>query len=290
MTEKGNQGAAPDAEPCRDMVRQMDYERYLTTLFAPRRARPALWSLLAFNLEIARTREIVSEAMIGHIRLQWWREVLEAAAGDGPVRAHEVVEPLTAAIRSGRLPVPLLAEMIDGRERDLDDHPMETMDDLLAYADKTGGALAEAMRVAADLRAIDEAARRAARNLGRGWALTGLLRAAGFHAAQGRQFIPRLLLGASGANLRDVLERRNSPGVRDAVAQIVGAARMELEPVTAVGGATGAVFLLKPVASAYLQRLEKTEFTVFHTDWQLSPAGLMNRMVKARWLGRGMAG
>ena len=55
-----------------------DYDRYLSALFAPACRREALFALIAFNHEIARIPEAVSEPMLGRIRLQWWREVLEA--------------------------------------------------------------------------------------------------------------------------------------------------------------------------------------------------------------------
>ena len=45
------------------------------TLFAPAEHRGALFALYAFNLEVARVREVVREPLAGEIRLQWWRDV-----------------------------------------------------------------------------------------------------------------------------------------------------------------------------------------------------------------------
>ena len=55
---------------CQNQVRQHDRDRYLTALFAPPARRPGLFALYAFNLEVAKVREAVSEPMLGHIRLQ----------------------------------------------------------------------------------------------------------------------------------------------------------------------------------------------------------------------------
>ena len=66
-----------ETDYCIDMVRKDDRERYECTLFAPRKLQPKLWTLYAFNQEVAKTRENVSEAMLGEIRLQWWQDVLE---------------------------------------------------------------------------------------------------------------------------------------------------------------------------------------------------------------------
>ena len=71
-----------DAEFCAQQLRRLDHDRYLTTLFAPAAARPLLIALYAFNTEVARVGEIVSEPIIGQMRLQWWRDAIaEAASG-----------------------------------------------------------------------------------------------------------------------------------------------------------------------------------------------------------------
>ena len=57
-------------------MREADRDRYLASLFAPAGPRDALFALYAFNVEIARVRELAREPMPGEIRLQWWREVL----------------------------------------------------------------------------------------------------------------------------------------------------------------------------------------------------------------------
>src|SRR5437763_854177 len=127
--------------PVAALVRRHDRDRYQTALFAPPRQREALFALYAFNYEIARVREIVSEPMLGQIRLQWWREVIAATFAGEPPRRHQIVLPLTDAIREFRLSRVLLEELIDSRERDLDAAPPETMAALEAYAAGTSASL-----------------------------------------------------------------------------------------------------------------------------------------------------
>ena len=81
---------------CAEQVRRQDRERYLTALFAPAERREDLFALYTFNHEVAKTAEVVSEAMVGRIRLQWWREAI-AEIYDGRPRAHGVVVPPRAA-------------------------------------------------------------------------------------------------------------------------------------------------------------------------------------------------
>lgn len=281
MSEKGNRREpAGEFEACRLIARKQDYERYMAAMFLPRRDRPKMWALLAFNQEIARTRDAVSEPMIGQIRLQWWREVLEAATGGGPVRAHEVVVPLTDAIRAGALSAASLSEMIEGRERDLDDSPIGSLDELMNYVDLTGGALMTATD--------DCGARSAMRALGRGWALTGLLRTAGPPAGRGVWFMPRDLLAAADAGPRDVQDRRLSDGVRAATSELVRLARRELAMAVRTGAPADRLLTLKPVAETYLSRLEKSRYDLFGSLSTLSPLRLQWIMLAAHFLKRGI--
>src|SRR3954471_15014844 len=107
---------------CAAEVRRLDRPRFLTALFAPSSLREDLFALYAFNLEIAKTLETVSEPMLGRIRLQWWRETIEGIyEGRGP--QHAVAEPLAAAIRRHALPRAPLDRLIDARESDLEEEP-----------------------------------------------------------------------------------------------------------------------------------------------------------------------
>ena len=65
-----------NADYCADQVREYDYHRYFAATFAPGDVRRGLIALYAFNLEIASVRERVSEAILGQMRLQWWRDTI----------------------------------------------------------------------------------------------------------------------------------------------------------------------------------------------------------------------
>jgi len=55
---------------CEQLVRAGDKDRFLATLFAPAKYRRALFALYAFNLEVARVRELAREPLPGELRLQ----------------------------------------------------------------------------------------------------------------------------------------------------------------------------------------------------------------------------
>lgn len=177
---------------CSAQARAAEYGRWLCSLFAPEPARRDLWALLAFNAEIARTREVVREAMLGQIRLQWWREAITEAY-DGKVRAHQVMAPLADAIARHRPPQQHFETLLDGRLRDLDDQPFDSLASLEAYAAATSGTLSLLML---DMLGVDDAGtREAAVAIGTAWSLVGLVRATPHLASHRRLMLPGDLMG-----------------------------------------------------------------------------------------------
>src|SRR5215510_574597 len=172
--------AGGDAAYCLEQVRRFDRDRYLAALFASAEVRADLLALYAFNLELAKIREVVREPMMGLIRLQWWRDAI-GEIYNGKVRRHQVAQPLTLAVKRRQLPRELFERLIDGREADMDNGPPADLAAMRGYAEATGGTLAElAARIAADAQNTEPAVLRAAGDLGTAWALIGLARAVPF--------------------------------------------------------------------------------------------------------------
>ena len=158
---------------CAAQVRSLDSDRYVTALFAPSPRRADLLALYAFNLELARSREAVSEPALGRIRLQWWRDAVGECYG-GVARRHQIVQPLAAAIDRHELSRHLFDRIIDAREADFDPSPPESLEHLVAYAEATSGAL---NLLALHIQGVrDHRLERAAMATGTAWALAGMLR------------------------------------------------------------------------------------------------------------------
>lgn len=152
-----------------DLVRRMDPDRWLASRFvADLAARADVVALLAFNYELARVAGGVTNALMGEIRLTWWREAMEElAAGQSP-RKHPAVEALAA---SGVDPL-ALAQMAQARLADLEETPFADEAAVLAYLDATAGALAGLAAQRLDPTADPASVRAAARAYG----LAGLWR------------------------------------------------------------------------------------------------------------------
>ncbi len=190
-----------DLSYCSDQLRRLDHDRYLITLLAPERTRPFVLALYAFNLEIARTAENVSEPMLGQIRLQWWREAVEGIYSGTP-RRHAVIQPLNEAIRTLELPRAHFDSLIDARESDLESEPFADRDQFFQYTEITGGLIEElAIRTVAPDEAV---AWSAARQVGQAWAIIGIMRAIPFMAEQGRAMLPMTDLRAVGMTRDDL--------------------------------------------------------------------------------------
>ena len=179
---------------CEETVRRVDPDRYLSALFAPAEIRPLLFALYAFNHELARIGETVSEPMVADIRLEWWREAVEGAC-DGNPRDHDVIRGLAELFRLSGVPLEPFEAMIAARRFDVGAAAFNDLGSLEDYADATSG---NVMRIAArilDNRVPDYALLRQA---GTAYALAGLLRAMPMHAARGKSFLPQLLVNHGG--------------------------------------------------------------------------------------------
>ena len=97
-----------------------DRDRFLAALFAPEPQRRGLLALLAFDHELARTRTVTREPMLARIRLEWWREAVAEAAGEGKPRAQPIVELLSETVRRHGLPQQRLLDLIDAREEEIE--------------------------------------------------------------------------------------------------------------------------------------------------------------------------
>jgi phytoene synthase len=250
---------------CEALVRAADRDRFLATLFAPREERGALFALYAFNVEIARVREVVRDPVAGEIRLQWWSDVL-AGDGRGEIEAHPVASALRASVaRYGLLPE-RLQTTISARRFDLYDEPMATLADLEAYADGASSSLiALAAQIlngggAPDIDALSHHA-------GRAQAIAGLLKAFPFHAARGQLFAPLELLERHGAAREDVRIGRATPQLRSALADLCDNARRHLRQAQDMARTVPPDVMpaLLPVvlAGATLARMERRDYDPF---------------------------
>jgi phytoene synthase len=211
---------------CTEQVRSHDFERYASTLFVSPDKRRALLALYAFNAEISRVREQVSQPLPGEIRLQWWTDML-AGSGHGGVEGNPVAAELLLAIRTYGLPVEPLSRLIHEHQFDLYNDPMPSMAALEAYVHDTSSAL---FALGADIMGRkSEATDHLARHAGLAQGLARVIATLPLDAARRQLFVPLQLLESSGSGMEEVFAGKETPQLRAALDQLMGEARAHLE-------------------------------------------------------------
>jgi phytoene synthase len=219
-------GTKDSAAFCADLVRVHDFERYAATLFVDADRRRALLALYAFNVEISRVREQVSQPLPGEIRLQWWTDML-AGAGHGGVEGNPVAAELLRAIRVHGLPIEPLSRLIDEHQFDLYNDPMPSMAALEAYVHDTSSALfALGARI---MGRQSEGTDHLARHAGLAQGFVRVIAALPADASRRQLFVPLQLLEHHGSGMEEVFAAKETPQLRAALDQLIGEARGHLK-------------------------------------------------------------
>jgi phytoene synthase len=213
------------AEFCAELVRNRDFVRYASALFMPPEQRRALLAVYAFNVEISRVRELVSQPLPGEVRLQWWTDAL-AGAEHGGVEGNPVAAELLLAIRNFRLPVDRLSRLIDEHQFDLYNDPMPTMAALEGYIDDTSSALFSLGAGIAGWQSPE--IEHVARHAGIAQGIAQVMTALPLDASRRQLFVPLQLLTHHGSGLEEVFAGRETPKLRAALDQLIGEAREHL--------------------------------------------------------------
>ena len=200
-----------------ETVRQHDPDRFFTALFAPPEKRESLFALYAFNHELARARDVVSEPHLALIRLHWWREVVQ-----GTAKRHPLAEAISRCLDDGSLDADDLLGMIAAREVEADTEIATVADWLLYLLDSAGGV----MTAAARLLGADEP--QTLRPLGAAYGVAGILRAVPMLARQGRCLLPADVLTKCGLSPAALVGGADAaPVIRDLAAEGLALLRPE---------------------------------------------------------------
>lgn len=254
-------GAAPPSDSaafCADLVRSHDFPRYAASLFAPAAERRALLALHAFNVEIVRVRDQVSQPLPGEIRLQWWTDMLSGHA-HGSAEGNPVAAELLRAIRDFGLPVEPLSLLADEHQFDLYNDPMPTMAAFEGYLDATSSALygLAAQIMGASAATVSHVARHAGLACGIVQVIASLPR----DAAHRQLFLPQQVLARHGCVMDDVFAGKPTPALDAVLDQLLGEAREHaataMSLLAELPAAVRPAFLPLSEASATIGRLAR---------------------------------
>lgn len=259
-------------QTCLAALRAGDRDRYLCALLTPDDKRGAISALYAFNLEIARVRENITEPMMGEVRLQWWRDLLDGET-HGSAEANPIAASLMAAIADHNLPKAPLLNMIAARQFDLYDDPMPDRTAFEGYAGETASTLLQLCVNVIDPDAARHSAG-AAGHAGVAQLVAGTLLLLPIHRSRGQLYIPGDLLRAAGLDRDTFLSGADTDAVSQAVSAFISLGREHLAQARLQfsGLPKGCISAFLPVATAeqVYNRAEKAGATVLSTPLEIS--------------------
>ncbi|HEX3115472.1 MAG TPA: phytoene/squalene synthase family protein [Bradyrhizobium sp.] len=245
---------------CAELVRTHDFARYASTLFLPATQRRALLAVYAFNVEIFRVREQVSQPLPGEIRLQWWTDML-AGAGHGGIEGNPVAAELGLAIRNWHLPVERLSRLIDEHQFDLYNDPMPTMAALEGYINDTSSTLFSLGAGIAGWQSPE--IEHLARHAGLAQGMTRVMATLPLDASRRQLFVPLQLLQSHGSSIEEAFAGKETPKLRAALDQLIHEAGGHLKTACALledmPPQVRPVFLPLSLVARDLQRMSRAD-------------------------------
>lgn len=261
-----------DFDHAAEIVRLYDKDRYLCALLAPEVHRPGLMALYAFNSEIARVRESVSEPLPGEVRLQWWRDLLQGTE-HGAVASNPVANALLQTIETYQLPKPGFVAMTEARIFDLYNDPMTSLNDLEGYTGETVSGLVQLACCVLNA-GEDPKIATAAGHAGVAYGMTGLLRALPWHAARQQLYLPKDLLDRHGVDPQTIFKGQMTAELGAALAEMRGHVRHHLERVRQAASDVPKpcrnAFLPLALVEPFLKKMEAPGFDPFKQTVDLS--------------------
>jgi phytoene synthase len=210
----------------RRIARTADPDRAIATVFAPAEARTDLFALFAFNAELARIADQVTEPGLGAIRLQWWREAIERAAA-GENTGNPVADAFGEVLARRSLSRGRIAGLIDARTFDVGETVMPDTATLDAYLfDTTGGLFALAAEIVG---AEGEKRDLVAEVGGRAYGLVRVMRSLPVLAAKGRTYLAADALERYGTTPQTIFAGETSEGLEALLAEMREDARTALK-------------------------------------------------------------
>ena len=135
MSQISEDAVGPEKSDLDAQLRRFDPDRWLSSRFIGSiEARADVVAIYAFDHELARAPKVASNALLGEMRLTWWREALAEMFEGRPVRRHPPAQALAGAVERRGLKREPLETMMDARYRDLDSAPMEEAEVLTGLA------------------------------------------------------------------------------------------------------------------------------------------------------------
>lgn len=267
---------------CAQELQKTDHDQFMLGLYTPDEKRDGFYALQLFAQETARIRDLVNEPHLGLIRLQWWRDLVDAVyQGQEDHSENGTHREFCETIRTKHIDKDLFDRYLNARQFDLEDMAHDDIAALLRYLEATGGTIAQ-------MKAIHLTGKEspAADKVGTAQALCDLLRTLPYQARTGRCKIPTALLKKHALSLKEFQDFKPNEALNACVEELANEAQRLILVARTEKSTTNAVLLGTVAMEDYLKRLEKVTYDPFNPN---IGGGRLSRQVKLMikaWRGR----
>ncbi|EDO35447.1 predicted protein, partial [Nematostella vectensis] len=252
---------------CVNLVRRIDYENFLCSLLIPKSSRNSVFSIRAFNAELAQVRDSVSERDIGRMRMQFWKDTLQSIY---KAKRNVFFYLCLQAVEKHKLSKMWFTRMIEarvrGQESNLNERAYPNIKSLETYAENS--APSGLYLTLESLGVKDVNADHAASHVGKAFGIVTLLRATPYHGNRGKVLLPNDILIKHGVSHQDIIRGSTSQPVKDAGFELASLANTHLNMARALKSKLpkAALRALLPAVSCqeYLNHIQRADFDLFH--------------------------
>ena len=253
-------------------TRKFDRDRFLCSLFASASSLEDIHTILAFNIEISKSREMVSEGLLGEMRLQWWRDIILSIYSKDTYfdTEHYLVSRLQSIIQRHKIESNLFLDLINARSWDMADDAPKNEADLISYSYGTTAILnrilIEIMRQSHE--SLSKNLIKISNHAGIAWSIAGIIRASSVLSKYKRIYIPISLMKKNNFTTYEFQSQKVTPGIKAAIGQLVLLAKDEVNQARKVSIDFDKrnylpVLLQLSLADMYLSRIKYFNFDPF---------------------------
>ena len=210
-----------DLTHCRSLVQQHVPDHFLAHLLLDEETRMIADIVWAFHVEITQIPLLVSEPMVGEIRLQWWAEILAGQRSD-EANGHPVARAMLVLIDQFSMATGGLEAKLKAHIFDLYQDPMESRTMLEGWSGETRSSLFQTIALA---RWEDEAKNLSdlCGHVGVALSIVGILQNLSLHRSKGQTYIPTEYLAKAGVS-SGALRTGDSANIQSVIDQMLALA------------------------------------------------------------------
>lgn len=264
---------------CIELVRKFDHENFLCTLLLPNDYQNPSFVIRAFNIEVAKVQDNVSDVSLGLARLQFWDDAIDKLYTD-KVPAHPVVQEIN---KIEKLSKRNLRRLVSSRLSLIKNKRFLTIEELEAHSENVASCIFYLQLQVAGI--SDLQADHALSHIGKAQGIINVLRSVPYVPRSSP--LPVNILASHKVSQEMLIRQDTSKETRDAIFQIASSAKIHLDKARSLKSKLpSSVFPLclpsLPV-HCYLERLRRVDFNLFHPQLKLTDGLLPLKLWWARF-------